>query len=141
MRLPTLTAYQDIQRRVADAEDKAPSPLRAELTDLFINHPAVKPHDGCPPATAKMIRYRLANGWSLGHQIGTRPQHVWLAAASLPLSLPSGIARADYPATEGGKGRHSNVNQMPDLRDQAVVRLTVTSLDQAERLLNAMLTK
>jgi hypothetical protein len=44
-----------------------------------------------------------------------------------------------YPATTKGEGRHFNVNQMPDLRDQAVARVTVTSLEQAKTLLNELL--
>lgn len=130
-------AYQSIQVRVRAAEDETPSSLRQALTELFINHPAMTPHDLCTPATAKMVRYKLANGMSLGHQIETAPQHVWIAADRVPATL-SGAAK-NYPATEGGKGRHSNVNQMPDLRDQAVARITITELSQAERLLNALL--
>lgn len=132
-------AYQSIQERVSAVEADSPSPLRQALTELFINHPAVAPHDQCPPATAKMVRYKLANGASLGHQIETTPQHLWFAAARLPDTF-KGVAKL-YPATEGGKGRHSNVNQMPDLRDQEVARLTVTTVDQAESLLNALLAR
>lgn len=129
-------AYTEIQARIHAADDKTPNPLRGALADLLVNHPAVRPHDQCDPAKAKMIRYRLANGRSLGHQIETTPQHFWFASDDR-LSL-SPTARA-YPVTEGGKGRHSNVNQMPDLRDQAVTRVTVQTVEEAETLLNALL--
>jgi len=130
-------AYQSIQLRIRAVEAEAPSPLRQALTELFINHPAMAPHDFCAPATAKMVRYKLANGMSLGHQFETTPQHIWIAADRVPPTF-NGAAKI-YPATEGGKGRHSNVNQMPDLRDQAVARVTITEIGQAERLLNALL--
>ena len=129
-------AYTEIEQRIRAADVKTPNPLRGALTDLFVNHPAVRPHDLCDPAKAKMIRYRLANGRSLGHQIETSPQHLWFASDDR-LDLPA-MARA-YPVTEGGKGRHSNVNQMPDLRDQAVTRVTVQTVEEAEVLLNALL--
>ena len=130
-------AYDRIQQRVAGAEAKKPSPLRQTLTELFINHPAVAPHDQCTPATDKMIRYKLANGISLGHQVDVTLQHVWLAADRLPAAYHSGAKF--YSATAGGKGRHSNVNQMPDLRDRAVARLTISDISQAETLLNDLL--
>ena len=130
-------AYRSIQLRVSAVEAENPSALRQDLTELFINHPAVAPHNLCPPATAKMVRYKLANGMSLGHQIDTAPQHLWIAADRVPAGFAD--TAKPYPAAEGGKGRHSNVNQMPDLRDQAVARITVTELSQAERLLNALL--
>jgi hypothetical protein len=132
-------AYRVIQQRVSATSAEAPSALRQALTELFINHPAVTPHDQCTPATAKMIRYKLANGTSLGHQIETAPQHLWLAADRLPAEFQSSAKL--YPAAEGGKGRHSNVNQMPDLRDRAVARVTISEASEAERLLNALLAR
>jgi hypothetical protein len=128
-------AYAAIHESVADADATRPNPLRAALTDLFVNHPAVRPHDQCRPANAKMIRYKLTNGLSLGHQIETTPQHLWFAVSKA--DLPASLSGAKiYPATVDGKGRHSNVNQMPDLRDKAVVRLTVSTVEEAETLLN-----
>ena len=131
-------AYKDIAARVATANAANPNPLRSALTDLFVNHPGVKPHDKCSPATSKMSRYTLANGKSLGHEIGVPAQHLWFAATAPLPDCANGQARL-YPATEGGKGRHSNVNQMPDLRDKPVARLTLTSLEEAKTLLNQLL--
>jgi hypothetical protein len=128
-------AYTAIHQCVANADAATPNPLRASLTDLFVNHPAIRPHDLCRPANAKMIRYKLTNGLSLGHQIDTTPQHLWFVVSKA--DLPSSLKGAKiYPATVDGKGRHSNVNQMPDLRDKAVVRLTVSTVEEAETLLN-----
>jgi hypothetical protein len=132
------TEYAKIHARVADADKATPNPLRSALTELFVNHPAVRPHDICDPATAKMIRYKLANGKSLGHQIETKPQHLWFAAGEPMPTIPAGETRL-YPVTAGGKGRHSNVNQMPDLRDKAVARVTVRTVEEAKTLLNGLL--
>lgn len=130
--------YTEIQNRVAQADKESPNALRSALTELFINHPAVTPHDQCSPVSAKMVRYKLANGKSLGHEIGSRPQHLWFAADGTLPSSAKGKARL-YPATVGGKGRHSNVNQMPDLRDKPVARVTVSDVGEAETLLNELL--
>lgn len=86
-----------------------------------------------------MIRYKLANGMSLGHEIENGPQHLWFRADHLPHGFENEAKL--YPPTQGGKGRHANVNQMPDLRDEAVARLTIKDLDQAVRLLNGLLGK
>ncbi|PZO40728.1 MAG: hypothetical protein DCE92_01915 [Alphaproteobacteria bacterium] len=136
MEVKLKTAYAEILKRVADAEAKKPNPLRSALTELFINHPAIKPHDECSPATAKMVRYQLSNGASLGHQIEGHTQHLWIAQARAPKSLASAKL---YPATTDGEGRHSNIQQMPDMRDEAVLRLTVTDIEEAEQFLNGML--
>lgn len=130
--------YKDIAARVATANKAKPNPLRSAITDLFVNHPGVTPHDKCSSATAKMARYKLANGRSVGHEIDVAAQHLWFGATTPLPDCAKGRARL-YPATERGEGRHSNVNQMPDLRDKPVARFTATTLDEAKELLNELL--
>lgn len=130
------TACADILKRIANAEARTPNPLRGALTDLFINHPAIEPHNECAPSTAKMVRYKLSNGASLGHQIECHAQHLWIAQSRAPNSVASAKL---YPATTGGAGRHSNIQQMPDMRDKAVIRFTVADVAEAEQLVKDML--
>ena len=134
------SAASDIQSRVGKAEAKRPSPLRLEITDLLLNHPAVTPYDGDPvsPATDKVTRYRLANGRSLAHEIQSTRQNLWFAPhPMLPLDLEAACRHS--AASEGGKGRTSNINALPDLKDQPALCFTPSTLDDAKRLLNALL--
>jgi hypothetical protein len=103
--------YADIHARVAKAQETKPSALRAELTDLFVNHPAVAPHDACTPATAKMVRYKLANGKSLGHQIDTAPQHLWFVAEGDTAAI-RGRDRADL--SRNCQRRRTSFQRQPD---------------------------
>lgn len=125
--------YRDILIRVEKADAAKPAPLRRPITELLINHPAVLPHDECPPVSDKVARYKLANGTSLAHEYQSA-QNWWVAADRLPAAFRS---KAEfYPE---GRSRNSNLKCMPDLADAAAYKVKLESIEEAATLLNDLL--
>ena len=126
--------YRNVLQRVEKANTKKPSPLRQQITELLINHPAVRPHDQCSPVSDKVARYKLANGAGLGHDYENVVQHWWVAADRLPSAFaPIAEAYAE------DRARSSNVKCIPDIAMKAAYRVTLNSVSEAEQLLNALL--
>lgn len=126
-------AYDDILRRIEKADQSKPSALRRPVTELLINHPAVRPHDECPAASDKVARYKLPNGASLAHEYQAA-QNWWVAEAQLPSSFRK--TAEFYPE---GRSRNSNLACMPDLATAPAYKVTLKSIEEAEELLNELL--
>lgn len=125
--------YRDILQRIEKADTAKPNPLRRPITELLINRPAVQPHDGCPPVSDKVARYKLANGTSLAHEFQTA-QNWWVAPDRLPSAFHS---RAEYYPE--GRSRNSNLKCMADLAEAAAYKVKLESEVDATKLLNALL--